>query len=1716
MPILSARFLGLSLCASYRELPSRMHAAFRSLFAAAVLTLMVWLSASVAFGQMPSSDEFNETTLNTGLWQVRAPAGGTAALSNGELVISVPPGSNHQPLPNGLNLVRVIQPVSNADFDLAIKLDAQLTRSALETFQGLLIGGDGGDYIYYQVYSDGTNVDLQCTSVDSGATHIQINTVPFSAYAVPTYLRLQRSGTTYTAYWSADGSTWNTAGTFSDGLVATHVGPFAGNYNSNAADAPTFTASFDWFHNLATSGVPTVATPTFTPASGTNFSSTLSVSIADTTPNATIYYTTNGSTPTTSSQVYSGPFTISATTTANAIATSSGDTQSALATANYSLQSQPTVAKPTFNPVSGTSFSSTLSVSIADSTPNATIYYTIDGSTPTTSSQVYSGPFSIDAAVTVNAIATATSDTPSALATANYPYMPVTGGGPTSDEFNETSLNTALWQVRAPAGGSATVSGGELVISVPGGSNHDAFVPALDAVQVVQPISNENFDVAVKIDSTLQAASQYYGQGLMVEGDAKDYVRFEVSAGGSISLAVSTIIAGSQSTKVQIAPFTSYSVPTYLRLTRVGATYTAYWSTDGVTWNKVGSFTDSLVVTGLAPYAWNYSATPSAAPALTASFDWFHNLATSGPATVATPTFTPASGTSFSSTLSVSIADTTPDATLYYTTDGSTPTTSSHVYSAPFTISATTTVHAIATTSGETQSALATATYAHQSTQATATPTFNPASGTSFSSTLSVSIADATSNATIYYTTDGSTPTTASQVYSAPFTISATTTIHAIAIASGDTQSALATANYSYVQASGGPVSDEFNESSLNTGLWQLRAPGGGSAVVSGGELVITVPGGSNHDAFVPALDAVQVVQPISNENFDVAVKIDSALQATSRYYGQGLMVEGDAKDYIRFEVSAGGSISLAASTIIAGSQSTKVQIAPFTPYSVPTYLRLTRVGTTYMAYWSTDGVNWSEAGSFTDSLVVSGLAPYAWNYSATPSAAPALTASFDWFHNLSSTVAPPTFTPASGARFSSPLAVTIEDGTPGATIYYTTDGSTPTTGSTVYSGPITLSASTTVEAIATADTYTPSAVASASYFYNPQVSGPSFTLSVEPVSLALSPGLSQTITLSANAVDGFSGTVAISLENIPAGISASPESVNLTPGSAKQIIFSASPSFTTSATATLNGTAGPLSQSQPIAFSALGASPSSIVSNGLIAYFPLDEGAGSTISDVSSNKYTGAFGGSGNGWVAGGVTLNGNGRIDLPNALNSAQTIQMWVNIPATNPNAGQALIGSSGACCKGVTDWQIQPVQTGQSMQQLAGFAYDAFGALSNTPFTGSATLTFAMGSSAAKTLDQYWINGTQVFYEQAPVNTSGITTGASAGSQTSGHYQIGSVAGTVNLTGTIGPVAFYNRQLTASEIAANAAYFNQLEQSRGVQTQLGNSVAQNQFAAMGDSITYGYPQPGGPYCQYLTFSSPYSIHCLGVGGQVSSFGLSEAAQLAQYYAEAAPKNVMMVWFGTNDISYGTPVSQIFSNLLSTCQTIKQVYPGWKVLLATMMSRYYNNLDYDPYKNSLNALIRGGSTPQCDGYIDMAADPNLGADGDYANTKYFVDEIHPTQLGYQQIATMISSYVNSLDGYTISNPNRQSAATYKMSSPDNYMVAAVNGAGSWTLPECQGLTGKVYQINNTGSGLLTVSGANSEAIIGSEEIEPGATASFQINLISASAAGCNWTRTQ
>ena len=158
--------------------------------------------------------------------------------------------------------------------------------------------------------------------------------------------------------------------------------------------------------------------------------------------------------------------------------------------------------------------------------------------------------------------------------------------------------------------------------------------------------------------------------------------------------------------------------------------------------------------------------------------------------TVATPTID--GTTPFDESTTVTISDATDGATIQYSTDGG---KTWNPYSKAFTINETTTVSAKATKDGMNDSETATKTFTKNAAkQQVATPTITGT--TPFTTSTQVTIADATAGATIYYTTNGDDPTTKSTKYSAPFTIDATTTVKAFAVADGMTDSKIATATF--------------------------------------------------------------------------------------------------------------------------------------------------------------------------------------------------------------------------------------------------------------------------------------------------------------------------------------------------------------------------------------------------------------------------------------------------------------------------------------------------------------------------------------------------------------------------------------------------------------------------------------------------------------------------------------------------------------------------------------------------------------------------------------------------------------------------------------------------------------------------------------------------------------------------------------------------------
>ena len=158
-----------------------------------------------------------------------------------------------------------------------------------------------------------------------------------------------------------------------------------------------------------------VAAPSFNPPGGETYTTAQNVTISCATEGATIFYSIDGSTP---SIPYNEPVNIAATATLKAKASKSGWTDSQITSAVYNINITPnTVATPTFNPPGGETYTTAQNVTISCATEGATIFYSIDGSTP---SILYNEPVNIAATATLKAKASKSGWTDSQITSATY------------------------------------------------------------------------------------------------------------------------------------------------------------------------------------------------------------------------------------------------------------------------------------------------------------------------------------------------------------------------------------------------------------------------------------------------------------------------------------------------------------------------------------------------------------------------------------------------------------------------------------------------------------------------------------------------------------------------------------------------------------------------------------------------------------------------------------------------------------------------------------------------------------------------------------------------------------------------------------------------------------------------------------------------------------------------------------------------------------------------------------------------------------------------------------------------------------------------------------------------------------------------------------------------------------------------------------------------
>ncbi|MGD0089090.1 MAG: kelch repeat-containing protein, partial [Planctomycetota bacterium] len=341
--------------------------------------------------------------------------------------------------------------------------------------------------------------------------------------------------------------------------------------------------------------------------------------------------------------------------------------------------------------------------------------------------------------------------------------------------------------------------------------------------------------------------------------------------------------------------------------------------------------------------------------------------------------------------------------------------------------------------------------------QTVAVPTFSPAPGT-YTSAQSVTISTSTSGATIYYTTDGNLPTALSTKYIGPVNVAATTYFIAYAVSAGMNDSGFIGATYTINSASGAPAITSPLTAAGTVGVafsYQITASNSPTGFgISGSPAWLNFNGSG-------ALSGT----PTATGSWNATI---SATNAAGTGSATLAITVNPPAPVINSATTAAGTVGVAFTYSITASNN-------------PTSYNASGLPAGLSVNTSTGVITGTPTAAGNSSVALSAVNP-----GGTGTATLALTI-------VNPSVATPTFSPAAGT-YSNAQSVTIATTTSGATIYYTLDGSTPTTSSTKYIGAINVAATTTIKAYAVSAGLSDSSVASGTYTINTGTPAPAIT----------------------------------------------------------------------------------------------------------------------------------------------------------------------------------------------------------------------------------------------------------------------------------------------------------------------------------------------------------------------------------------------------------------------------------------------------------------------------------------------------------------------------------------------------------------------------------------------------------------------------------------------
>jgi len=195
-----------------------------------------------------------------------------------------------------------------------------------------------------------------------------------------------------------------------------------------------------------------------------------------------------------------------------------------------------------------------------------------------------------------------------------------------NDEFDEPTLNTALWQWvnEDPSTWSLTSNPGYMTISPRAG---DLYQSSTDAKNILLQDAPGDWTIETKFICSVRPHVAYQQGGLIAFQDMDNYIKLEWEATGSNSTIIQVLreVNGSPSASSINGNVVGSDNTLWFRMVKNGNQYTCYYSTDGTNFTQVGStytLNFNNVKTGL--IAINGSGTSTD---LDVMFDYFHTTA---------------------------------------------------------------------------------------------------------------------------------------------------------------------------------------------------------------------------------------------------------------------------------------------------------------------------------------------------------------------------------------------------------------------------------------------------------------------------------------------------------------------------------------------------------------------------------------------------------------------------------------------------------------------------------------------------------------------------------------------------------------------------------------------------------------------------------------------------------------------------------------------------------------------------------------------------------------------------------------------------------------------------------------------------------------------------------------------------------------------------------